>query len=93
MTEWDKPHFMTFICFTVNWRVYNDWIISSQLKDNIFRVLNVEKQSRRKDITMDGVDTALQRSEMRQRIPRFETSNKFYKFSIAHKNVRWNLNF
>ena len=84
---------MTFICFTVNWRVYNDWIISSQLKDNIFRVLNVEKHSRRKDISMDGVDTALQRSEMRQRIPRFETSNKFYKFSIAHKNVRWNLNF
>ena len=42
---------------------------------------------------MDGVDTALQRSEMRQRIPRFETSNKFYKFSIAHKSVRWNFNF
>ena len=44
--EWDKPNFMTYICFTFNWRVYNDWIIPSQLKDNIIRVLNVEKQSR-----------------------------------------------
>ena len=98
MTEWDKPHFMTFVCFTVNWRVYNDWIISSQLKDNILRVLVLKNSLVEKIhhgcITIDGVDTTLQRiSEMRQRIPRFETSNKFYKFSIAHKNVRWKLNF
>ena len=30
----NMPNFRTFICFTVNWSDYNDWIISSQLKDN-----------------------------------------------------------
>ena len=42
---------------------------------------------------MYGVDTALQSSELWQRIPIFETPNKLKEFSIAHINFRWNLNF
>ena len=45
VTEWDKPNFMTFICFTFDWRAYDDLIISSQSKDNSLRDLNVTKQS------------------------------------------------
>ena len=30
--EWDKLNFMTVIYFTINWGVYNDWVMFKSIK-------------------------------------------------------------